>query len=46
MKQLNKILLGQLLGVKRRSLLTHLEKVRVNARLTFSFGQSSLTYAN
>lgn len=40
MKQFNQIILGQLLGD------AHLEKVRVNARLTFSFGQSSLDYAN
>lgn len=41
-----KIIIGQILGVKKALLfLTHIEKIKTNCRMSFSFGTSSQEYA-
>ena len=35
-----KIIIGQILGVKRLRLLTHIEKIKTNCRMSFSFGSN------
>jgi len=40
-----KIIIGQILGVKRLRLLTHIEKIKTNCRMSFSFGSNYQEYA-